>query len=218
MKNIVLFSLLLLTLNVSYAQELDLGAQFGLSRTSMRFTSDYTILTEQETKPILGANLGGSLRIKYESISFRNFLGLQFTSYRNMPEVIFTDENGNNLGSFNKTIVNLFVQLSSIPTYDFNNGFYVGAGPSLSVLLTSRFPNIGISNSTPFKTRWLKNYQYRRIAFAVPILLGYDWQRSSLFLSYSFGVSNRNHKEAFIKQRENNLLVGYNFLIGKKKD
>jgi hypothetical protein len=180
----------------------------------MRFSSNFELDEGTFTKAVIGGNLGGSLIIRYEKFSIRNFLGSQYTQYKYIPIFYFRDVNGNSIGYTDRMIRNFSLQLTSVATYDFNNGWYIGAGAAFSILLKSQINTKGISY--PEIIRWSTNHQYRRLSLAAPIVLGYEWKRSSLFLSYSFGITNRNHKEAFIKEREDNLLLGYNLLIGKK--
>lgn len=168
-----------------------------------------------KSKAIIGGQIGGNLKLRFEKFSVRNFLGLQYTNYKYEPATEFKDDNGQFIGIDEKNIRNFSLQYSPIFTYDFNNGIFIGAGSSFSLLLKSQYNNTGIGNNT--EKLWSNNYQYRKLNISAPIVLGFEWKRSSLFMSYSFGISNRNAKEAFIKERENNILLGYNLVIGKKK-
>jgi|GEM_PF-3564579 len=200
-----------LCLNV-YNQEVEYGVQAALNRTFIQFSSDYEMEKEISSKAIIGGHIGGSLILRFDKFSVRNFIGIQYTNYRYRPDLQFSDRSANKIGSYESQIRNFSIQFNPVFTWDLKNGIFAGAGTSISYLLRSQHENIGISNIKTEK-KWISNYQYKRLMVAAPIVLGYEWKRNSIFLSYSFGLSNKNFKEAFIKEREDNLLLGYNLVI-----
>lgn len=220
MKKVILIIFSILFFVKINAQEFEYGIQAALNRTFIRLSSEHNISSMYKVDPESSTNkniggggqIGTSLILRFDKFSVRNFLGIHYTNYKYKPETKFRDRSGNEIGSYESQIRNFSIQFNPVFTWDLKNGIFAGAGTSISYLLRSQHENIGISNIKTEK-KWISNYQYKRLMVAAPIVLGYEWKRNSIFLSYSFGLSNKNFKEAFIKEREDNLLLGYNLVI-----
>jgi hypothetical protein len=216
MKNHILTFLLLSLSTYTFSQtdaigiEVAIGTNFNSISSSEELPSDYGI------DKGIGINLSAIFIRKYDKMSLRNKLGLQVNQFQYQPGLIFTDENGNNIGEHEKKIRNIHFFISSTLTYDFNSGFYAGTGLNFGYLLSSRLQTPGITvQGRQTEVEWIENNQYDSFTFHLPLVAGYEWNKHALFVNFLIGLLNRNSGDVSISERENLLNIGYRIRLSK---
>ncbi|MEQ8909448.1 MAG: hypothetical protein RIC95_09670 [Vicingaceae bacterium] len=200
----------------SYCQESIIGIEAAMGRNFSSISSSKELPEDYAIRDGIGVNLSGTFTVKYSKLSLRNKVGLQLHQFQYEPGTFYTDINGNQIGTFEKTIRNLSSNLSSIVSYDFKSGIYLGIGFNLAYLLSSQYKTSGITvqGKRP-EERWITNYQYNKFAVHIPLALGYEWNRNALFVNYFYGLTNRNSREVSIVEKENFLNIGYRLSLSK---
>jgi hypothetical protein len=221
MKKLLLSLLLLPQLIVipsMYAQKIDIGIFTGANTNFLSFKSDYTIQEDIKSKPAISYNLGGFIKTKYDRI---NLLGsFEYMRIKNIIEPDFTmsDNTGQPLIITESRIINHNLLLSAIGTLRIKSGFYLGAGISGGYLVKSAFKlKDEFSNDSydqDLKKRYNNNY-YQRFVVSIPITMGYDFKRVSVFARFNKGFMNRIRGESYIKEIDNTLVLGFGYTLNK---
>ena len=66
------------------------------------------------------------------------------------------------------------------------------------------------------EAEFIRNYQYSPVTFAIPFVLGHDWEYSNIYVKFSFDITNRLPQESFVTQRENMIQIGYGITLNRK--
>lgn len=210
MKKRFIIILLLSFASNSFCQDHKIGLEAAIGRNFNTISSSYQLPTDYEINNGFGLNLSGLYKLKFDKFSLRNKIGIQITRFQYLPGTFLTDNNGNNLGVYEKSILNTWLNFAPILTYDFQSGFYVGAGLNIGYLLLSQYEYPRISaEGKRIDARWIKNNQYNKFNLHIPIAIGYEWNRSAIFMNYYYNLTNRNSQSVFIKERVNLLNIGY---------
>lgn len=199
------------------AQTIEYGLQGGFNLTFMNVQDDDLNLIFDSyilETTFGGFNLGGLLNLRYKSFSLRGSLGYQFSTYYYETNFLFTDRIGGIRSRAKKKIYNHSILFSPIFTHNVKGGFYYGSGISLAYLLGSRIrvPQIRINGEEP-PNLWRPNFQYRKFTLAIPIVVGYEWDRHAIFVKYLRGITNKSLKGAHLEEKENTFILGYTFLL-----
>jgi hypothetical protein len=200
----------------SFCQEHNIAFEAAIGRNFNTFSSSYQLPSDYGIKNGYGLNFSGLYQLKFDKWSLRNKLGLQINQFQYLPGMFLTDNGGNNIGVYEKSIINAYLNFGSILTYDFKSGCYIGAGINIGYLLSSRYKYPGISaEGKRIDANWIKNNQYNKIALHIPLAIGYEWKRNAIFINYYYNLTNRNSQSVSIDERINLLNLGYRLQLSK---
>jgi hypothetical protein len=201
------------------AQKMDVGVLAGINTNFLSLKSDYTISEDVKVLPEISYEVGGFVKSNYSKLNLLCTFEYLSISNRVEPDYRITGNLGENLTVKQSSIFNHSLFINIIGTFHIFRKFYVGAGISGDILLWSTYfvedeysSGYGQALSQTNKVGF-----YKRFVVAVPVTVGYDFKRISLFARFNKGFMNRLKDKGFIKEIDNTLTLGVGCRLNKRK-
>jgi len=211
---ILIFFCTLVVSPVINAQKFKYGAFVGGNINFISLSSDYEIQDEVNLKPAVSYNIGGYIKTNNNHINLLCFI--EYLKIRNKVNQYLADQLGNPLGKPDMSIINRVVAINLIGTIKIIKGFYLGGGLSGNILLKSSLKFDAKLNLPGAKTRnEYYIYGYKKVTFSIPVIIGYDFTRISIFTRLNIGMINRINDDSLVKEIDNPLILGIGYRINK---
>lgn len=204
----------------SYAQQLRLGLEGGLSYPFPRVVSDKTFnndYTDPKGKP--GFNAG--LNLNY-NISIKSQIIFKLSYDRIKIEdkfILLADMQGAFMGGIYNKNRNESLNFELCYGYIILKRLTLFTGITLRYLLSSKTNTNKIIASGQQLPEWLNNDYFEKVCLELPLGLRYDFKRLYIKAQYSFGLNPAYEIEDIIKEYHNvfALNIGYYFKLKNKK-
>ncbi len=200
--------LLLFSLHL-FCQDIEIGGTINLNTNFVIITSSSKLENDVGYNP--GSGYGGGIFLaKPINENLKICSSLEFLLIRNNsePEQYTFSIEGDELLLLGKERMNNYsIRLEILPGYFSTDKTFIRCGIGLDYLLASR------SVYRVFFEDQLKNFRFRNMGLYLPLQIGYEFEKSSLALSFSPGLSNRLKKGYNTKEYNNTFKVIYCYRI-----
>jgi hypothetical protein len=211
----------ILTSSLLFAQEWEDRIFASINYNTIRYQTDYVLSDNFEYHPSIGYSFGLEINKPYKRF-LRVNVGAELKCLRGSYDATIFDEELESWGDFKVSENQFFISVSFMPELRIMKKIYVrsGIGVDANIISLLHFRNVKkyewyeekdfLKDTFPsYLSTWTVNIINKPIYWFIPVQVGYEFGRHSLYVGVNVGISSKHNTEAFCNMYNQTYKIGY---------